>query len=122
MAMNKKEQAAFNKLVEDLRIKAALRWTDWIEPDLPPPTNGGLTKGYLPESYGDKPSAREACSSAVNHGWGHEKTSSQRPTMLYSTRLLALKAARHQVEMESAARLAWLDKQIEELTAPKEQA
>lgn len=107
MAMNKKEQ----KELEDAKITAALRWTAPVEPDIRIPEKG-LTKGFLFNVY-----SREvvvACSSPVSHSYGRDDvTRSQNPRELYSTRLLALKALRHECEKQFAEILRSIDKRIE---------
>jgi hypothetical protein len=112
MAMNKKERAEMDRVVRELKRLAALRWTAPIRPDMPVPQRG-LSTGYLPVGIGtDRPSISEACSSPVNHGYGHAKTTTQGARSLYSTRLLALRALRHEVECECANLLAQVDEQI----------
>ncbi len=45
MAMNKKEQAAYDELVAQARINRALRWSDYsVERDMPVPEVSGNTK------------------------------------------------------------------------------
>lgn len=45
MAMNKKEQAAYDQLVAQARINRALRWSDYhVERDMPVPETSGITK------------------------------------------------------------------------------
>jgi adenosylmethionine-8-amino-7-oxononanoate aminotransferase len=121
MSMTKKEQAEFDRVVDELRLVAALRWTEApAGPDVPPPSAFGLTLGYLPIAVGsDSARVSEACSSAVSHGLTHTKTTTQHPMALYSTRLMALRALRHKVELRCARQLADIDKQI---TAAKETA
>lgn len=113
MAMTKKERAEIDALVKKLRISGALRWTEEVKPDVPIPKGWqGLSKGWLPRAWDG--TAEPACSSAVHHARGqNDKTTSQGAKELYSTRLLALKAARHQVEMEAAEKLAQIDERIE---------
>ncbi len=119
--MNKKEQAEMDSLRDQLRIAKALRFTEDVLPDVmaPLPSEPGhrLTKGYLIAAYagwdGDK--VVPACSSSVYHNFGsQEKTSSQGSRALYSTRLLALRGLRHEVEKQVASRLASIDKKIEQ--------
>jgi hypothetical protein len=118
MAMSKKERAEFDALLDELRLVAALRWTEPVAPDVPTPKGNELSRGYLPIGVmSDSARVTEACSSSVNHGLDHQKTSTQQPRALYSTRLLALKALRHQIEIDCAQRLARVDRQIEALRA-----
>lgn len=110
--MNKKEQAAF----EELHVRLALRFTEPLEPDVPPPGQSGnwnqLTTGWVFNSFNRKVDC--ACSSSVNHAVGSTtKTSTQQPRHLYSTRLLALKALRAVKEREYAEALRSIDLGIE---------
>lgn len=113
MAMNKKEQAEFDKLKFDLASARALSWTSKVLPDLMPPIGfGGLTKGWMYRVH--SMSVVPACSSSTGHDIGrNDKTSSQSPRALYSTKLLALKALRYEMEIIAAANLANVDFQIE---------
>jgi hypothetical protein len=123
MAMNKKEQAAMAALQDELRKAKALRWTEPVKKDVPPPTGGisALTSGFVFNAY----SARvdPAWSSCVTHGVGmpapsNRYSGSQNCISMFSTRLLALRALRHAVELETATKLAGIDLQIEkELSA-----
>lgn len=111
MAMNKKEQAAMQAAIDRANLLAALRWTAAVPPDVPPPSAGGLSTGYVgrADRYGP-PRAIPACSSAIYHGIGsHTKTTSQHAQYLWSTPLLALRAARHEYELECAKELAKFD-------------
>jgi hypothetical protein len=94
--------------------REALRWTEPVLPDVMPPKGGDdLSKGFLHNSYSMR--AEPACSSSVYHGIGrNDKTTSQGTRHLYSTRLLALKAMRHEVENEAAKKLHEIDKLIEQ--------
>ena len=114
--MNKKEQAMVDDLREQLRIAKALRWTEKVEPDVPIPESSYLTKGFLCNGYnGD---VVPACSSRVSHGYGSdERTGTQGARALYSTRLLALRAVRHLVELKVAKVLADVDGRIEKEVA-----
>lgn len=120
--MNKKEQARFDQLEHNLRLAKALSWTQPIAPDVPVPApfGGKTTQGFCFNVYSSR--VDPACSESHSHYCGAHKMpspgmGSQRGIELYSTRLLALKALRHEVEKEVAARLAAIDKQIEhELT------
>ena len=117
MAMNKKEQAAMQAAIDRANLLAALRWTSVVQPDVPPPNAGGLSTGYVAyaSTFGS-PCVEPACSSSVYHGIGsHTKTSSQHPRALWSTPLLALRAARHHCELECARELAKFDAAIAKL-------
>lgn len=116
MAMTKKEKEAHEALLRQVRILGALRFTDKVLPDVPHPKNGdynALTKGFLFNSHSI--CIAPACSSSTGHNsWNNQATSSQGARDLYSTRLLALKAMRNEIEQESAKRLADIDAMIED--------
>lgn len=112
MAMNKKEQ----KELEDAKIAAALRWTAPVAPDVNPPSpmhpGERLSKGFLFNAHSRE--VRPSCSSSISHSYGRDdKTTSQGARALYSTRLLALKALRHECEKQFAEILRIIDKRIE---------
>lgn len=119
--MNKKEQAAFADLQEQLRIAKALRFTEPVERDVEPPECGigrEIRNGYDYNAfigpYG-RPRVEPACTSSVYHSFGqHNKTDSQNPRRLFSTKLLALKAMRNDVELKCAKILADIDLQMEQ--------
>lgn len=114
MAMNKKEK----QLVEDLKIKAALRWTSPVEIDVPIPSHDSLEFGEVIKGYSFNSYCRSvdiSCSSSMYHNLhGDTKTTSQQPIEQHSTKLLALKAMRHEVEKEFAKELYKIDLRIEE--------
>lgn len=115
--MNKKEQKEFDELKAQLRLAKALRWTSEVKPDIPLPTGQQLAKGFLFNDYiggWDGPNVAPACSSSVGHCYGSdERTTTQQPRSLYSTKLLALRGLRHAVEQKVAAILAKIDEKIE---------
>lgn len=100
----------------EARIFAALCWTDEAPgPDVPPPVGSGnqLTTGYVYNEYAE--SVAEACSSSYNHAIGRtDRTTSQRPISLFSTRERALRALRNALERRAAEMLARIDGQIEQ--------
>lgn len=116
MAMTKKEQTAFESLQHQLRLAKALRFTESVERDVMPPSNyDGLAKGWDYNAYIGGPRVEKACSSCVHHGFGDDtKTTSQGTRRLFSTKLLALRALRVEVESKVAEILAKIDEQIEE--------
>lgn len=58
------------------------------------------------------------CSSSIYHATGRiDNTNCQSPIRMYSTRLMALKAARYSFECAAAKKLAALDKEIEDEVA-----
>jgi hypothetical protein len=99
MALNKKEKGFIDKLVKELEIQSALRWTEEVNPDIMPPKGGELLKGFSFNAYSMRVS--ESCAS------------SQGSKPLYSSILLALKAMRYAVERKCAAELRTIDKMIE---------
>lgn len=112
MAMNKKEQAEFAALKEEVCIARALRFTDPVSPDVAPPKFGRLSTGFL---FAGTRGVEVACSSSTGHAYGRDdKTTTQNPRWLYSTKLLALRAMRHEREIICARELARIDKEIEE--------
>ena len=121
MAMNKKEVAEVERLKQELRLKGALRATSNVEPDVPIPLSftESLSKGVLFSGETSSwPRVEPACSSCVFHNFGDDtRTSTQGSRRLYSTRLLAARALRYAVEQDCCARLARLDKMIEELSS-----
>ena len=106
-----KKKAIFPPPPKPIPVEA-LRWTDPVAPDVPPPSSSqDLSKGFLPNSYSMR--VEPACSSAVSHAFGRDdSTTSQGSRHLFSTRLLALRAMRHDVEKEAAAKLAAIDERI----------
>lgn len=123
MAMTKKEREHVAALETELRTLAALRWTEPVARDVPPPANGGnggYSVGFQTNQYRlGTDAVYPAWSSSVSHGEGAppdrsaaSRTGSQGSRSMYSTRLLALKALRHEVELEAAERLAEIDQRI----------
>lgn len=124
--MTKKEQAEMTQLRADLRLAKAFRWSEPVERDLPPPADyRKLSRGYdmyvVSGRQGIAFIADKACSSSIYHGEGWEQTLSQNPRHLFSTRLLALRAARYEMARMYAESLAKIDEEIErELATPSE--
>lgn len=121
MAMTKAERNRLVELEEELRRAKAWRRTEPVEPDVPIPGYDGprLSKGWLYNahlgSYGSTAIVERACSSTVSHAFGQDdKTTTQQPRRLYSTKLLALKAARYDLEQQMEKILAETDRQIEQ--------
>jgi hypothetical protein len=109
MAMNKKEQ----EYVESLKTELAFRRTLLVEPDLDIPESWNeIVNGYSFNAYSIK--VEKSCSSGGYHNlWGWDKTTSHKGIRQYSTRLLALKAMRYEVEKDCAKKLRNIDKLIE---------
>lgn len=117
MAMSKKETLAFEELKWALKVRGALRSTSEVKPDVPIPASftGDLITGYTPVgSLGSHPHIEIACSSSCFHAVGRiDKTTSQRPLPLFSSKLLALRSLRYQVEQDAARALARIDDMID---------
>ena len=118
MAMTKKEKAAFDALLLRAETLAALRWTGPVAFDVPAP---GYDDGYR---TGFDISGNPAWSNSITHGSGpcpsagdYYRSASQKPAAMFSTRLLALKALRHETEKRCAADLLKIDRQISEAEA-----
>ena len=108
--MTKKEIAEVELMRRELRILSALRWTEEVKPDIDYPQGKEFTKGWL---VGYK-NATIGCSNSVHHSSGrNDRTDSQRPVQLYSTKLLALRGLRHETERRCAIELADVDRMIE---------
>jgi len=118
MAMNKKEKAEFDAAKKAVFVARALNWTQPVYPDVPVPKSGETT-GYLFNAYNCR--VMFARSSTIGHASSDEdmptKTSRQGCRALYSTRLLALQALRHELEKEYANTLAAIDMQIQKESA-----
>ena len=126
--MTKKEK----QMVEELLTEAALRRTAPVEPDvdIPPAFNGGsreISTGFLFRgALGASPRVEYAASTSVSHKASYNPINietedryrgggwSQGARQLYSTKLLALKALRHELERQCCRTLREIDKQIEE--------
>lgn len=124
MAMNKKEQAELEKLRNDVKylpkLVKALRWTDdKPEMDLLKP-NSGYISGWNYHYYGLEGRVSKMWSEKWGHGNGdgsNRNNGSREGINLYSTKLLALKALRSEMELKFAEKLLDIDMQIElELT------
>lgn len=112
MVMTKKEKAR----VEALLTSVALHRTANVEPDVAlPDSYSDLATGWLfAGERSDFPRVEVACSSRGSHAFGRvDKTTTQEGRLLYSTKLLALKALRHTLENECAKRLRNIDRMIE---------
>ena len=90
----------------------ALRWTnsgDDVAPDVLPPSGWQeLSTGWTFNAHARRIDI--ACSSSIYHAIGRtDKTTSQQPIRLYSTRRRALRALRVALEHEFATELARID-------------
>jgi hypothetical protein len=95
--MNKAEQKEF----ERLKTMLALKYWPEVLPDVAPPTTdisslNKLTTGYVFNAYSKTVSV--ACSSSVSHAIGRtDKTTSQKPISMYSTKKMAYQAMLHEM-------------------------
>jgi hypothetical protein len=116
MAMNKKEKAEFDAVILKAETLAALRWTEKVEPDLPIPEWNKSTSGWKFNSYSK--SVSKMWSEGGSHGSGDGRRAgycaSQQGIRLYSTKALALKAMRYEVELAAARDLLRIDKMIQD--------
>lgn len=113
--MSKAERArqAAEAAAERARIAQALRWTTPTAPDVPPPTGAGLSEGWT--YILSQARVAIACSSATAQGIGRsDRTTWRGAIWLYSSRLRALQALRHAVELRVAKELAEIDRAIED--------
>jgi len=110
--MTKKEQARMEQLLTD----AALRRTSPVEPDVMPPlpgeTGNRLTVGWHFNSYSR--AVGMGCSSYGYHSrHSTTKTDTQQPKALYSSKMLALRAMRYELETRLCHELRSVDIMIE---------
>lgn len=114
MSLNKKEQTELETLKLDLAMERAMRRSQPVAKDLPPPDSSGeLSKGWDYSAYGNG-EVRQHCSSSVFNGSGWEKTPYQNSRRLFSTELLALQALRHELAEGYAKNLARIDALIDQ--------
>ncbi len=112
MAMTKKERLEFETKLEAAQTMAALRWTEKVRPDISPPESySTVVDGWYPNGYDGR--VEPACTSCISHSIGnHSKTTTQGARSIYSSKILALKAARNIVEKEAAKKLHMIDIRI----------
>jgi hypothetical protein len=104
-----------------LKIDASARKDQSVRRDLLPPTKlDTLSRGWdfnphsLLSNYGARDVAFPACSSCVHHGNGWERTSTRGKKALFSTRKLALLAARSSFLAWVESRLILLEEMLQE--------
>lgn len=125
MAMTKAEKQRFDALERELTLIRAMRLTEDVPRDIPSPAPGEVeyrdlpTQGWLYLRY--RLSVVRAESTTVSHRTGSVGSESREgwakgPSALYSTKLLALKAMRREVELAHAEELARIDKMIRDET------
>lgn len=118
MAMNKKEKQAYDNAILQAETIAALRWTAAVGCDLRKPNIDEIIFGF--DFNVSLLRVNDFYSKFTSHGRGNKNerisgTASQGGRELFSTELLALKALRHAVELESAKKLLTVDKMIANL-------
>ena len=108
MAMTKKELAE----VEALKTRLSLRFYQEIEPDIDIPKEG-IVNGWLYNEYAMR--VEKACTSSISHNYGGwDKTTTQQPRRLYSTKALAYKALLAKMAVKYANELRAIEKRMEE--------
>lgn len=116
MAMNEKERTEFDAAKKAVVVARALNWSEPVARDLLP-NNAvvGEVCGFTFNAYNGE--VLYALSGTVSHATSRDdfpkRTSTQRGIAMFSTKLLALKAMRHEVEKECAEKLAKIDMQIQ---------
>lgn len=126
MAMNKKERGELEEARHDAdylpKLAKALRWTDAKpEMDLPKPANGHTTgwsyffsSGGYTGIHGGIIQKWSQCSRHGNGDGTNLEHGDPNGIALYSTKLLALKALRAEMELAYANELLKIDQQIEQ--------
>jgi hypothetical protein len=116
MAMTKKERADMNAAIDRAETLAALRWTAPVERDVMPPERGGYTEGWDFNVYSMQ--VWRGWSSCVSHGIGpapiegRHHSGSQNARRMFSTKEKALRAMRHEMELQFAADLLKVERRI----------
>ena len=107
MALNKKEK----EYMESIERLAALHITPSVFCDVMPPSNEDLSVGYTYNSHSLL--IEESCSSSTRHSKGRsDKTQSQLPIEMYSSKEMALRAMRNEIEKQFAKDLRYVDLMI----------
>lgn len=118
--MTKKEQAAMDLLRAERDMYKALRWTEEVKPDVPPPDDffEPYSRGFVCVGNRLEFWIQKGISSTVSHAttddyrdWPKD-TTSQNPRWFHSTRSRALRAARHEMAVAAAKALAKIDREI----------
>lgn len=121
MAMNKAEKAELEKA----KTVAALRWTAPVAFDVPVPGHGEPpATGWAFNDYAM--SVEQGWSCRLYHGRGTAPASrmsgSQGSRRMFSSRLRALQAMRHELEKQAADKLRRIDQMIEQELAASAEA
>lgn len=100
---------------------AALRWTNPVEKDVPPPKGVvGFSEGWTCNAHSGR--VEPGWSTSVAHGFGpvpvndRFRSGQQNSCWLYSTKAKAYAAMRHEIEKQSAERLLKCDRAMLEAT------
>ena len=118
MRKSKKALAEEAALAREADLRAALRWTGPVAPDVPIPvgawSDSQRTIGWLPVGLSSDPRVEKAWSLTTAHGiGGHDRGSgSQGGRALYSSEMLAWRAARYERERAVAESLRRIDEEI----------
>ena len=108
MAMTKKEIAE----VEALKARLALHFYPEIEPDIDIPKDG-IVNGWQFNVFSCR--VEKACTSSIYHNFGGwDKTTTQQPMRLYSTKRLAYKALLSKMAVKFANELRSVERRMEE--------
>ena len=93
----------------------ALTFTEPVNKDVLIPIDDKIVNGYSYNAYSTR--VEKSCSGVFYHSIGiWDNTDSQRPIAQYSSKLLALKAMRNELECRYAFKLRQIDLMIEEET------
>jgi len=102
------------KIAEEQRnLALALRWTEKVMPDVAKPEAGSnvKTQGFIFNCHTAQVDAM--WSESTRHGRASSPVNGYQGSIsMYSTKLLALKALRHEIEVRSAEALRDIDKRI----------
>ena len=108
MAMTKKEIEA----VEALKTRLALHFYPDIETDIDIPKDG-IVNGWQCNEFSAR--VEKACTSSISHNFGAwDKTTTQQPMRLYSTKTLAYKALLSKMAIKFSHELRAVEKRMEE--------
>ncbi len=120
--MNKKERAEYDRAIETAEILGAFHFTAPVQRDVQPPSGQTYTEGWDFNSY--TATVWRAWSGSVSHGEGPAPlgnrrfmSGSQGCRSMFSSKVLALRALRHEMELKYAKELLKVDKQIREANA-----
>lgn len=127
MALSKKDREFLAAAQEAAELVMALRWTEEVAPDVMPPHSIGTYKAgwHANEHNGE---VHLGWTDATAHGYGpiplpgKMRNGSKNPRRMYSSELLALRAARSKMEKICARKLMEIDRKIAEAKKKQEQA